>query len=101
MPKQPETLFKEKVLKDLKEIKNSWFFKVQSLSQSGLPDIIGLINGHFVAIELKTETGTLAKLQKHYLDKILKCGGVTAVATPSTWKGILRKITMLTNSPRR
>jgi hypothetical protein len=42
---------------------------------TGIPDIICCFRGHFVAFEVKTETGRLTKLQSVALEKINAAGG--------------------------
>jgi|SRR5690606_13666247 len=44
--------------------------------QKGVPDLIFCIMGLFVAIEVKTEVGTLTKLQSLTLKKIEKARGI-------------------------
>ena len=93
MAKQPETLFKERALKDLQRFNNAWFLKVQMLVARGIPDILACINGHFVAIELKRNKASKpTKLQSYVLQKIRKAGGLSYVAYPENWDGILEDI---------
>ena len=69
MPKKPETIFKEKVLEELRKMKNSYWIKIQQLSIRGVPDIIGVVNGRFVALELKKSHQEKAdKLQEYVLE---------------------------------
>lgn len=77
-----ETKFKEKILVRLREIPNSWVVKVQQVAIRGTPDILMCVNGHFVAIELKTDDGEADELQIYTLDRIRKAGGHTFVMTP-------------------
>lgn len=42
---------------------------------SGVPDFLCCINGHFVAIEAKAGKGTATALQLKNLDQIQRCGG--------------------------
>jgi hypothetical protein len=42
---------------------------------SGVPDFLCCINGHFVAIEAKAGKGVATMLQIKNLDAIQKCGG--------------------------
>ena len=42
---------------------------------SGVPDFLCCINGHFVAIEAKAGRGAATALQLKNLDAIQKCGG--------------------------
>ena len=41
----------------------------------GVSDILACINGHFVAIEVKTQKGKLSTYQLDFADKIKKSGG--------------------------
>lgn len=85
MAKQEETKFKEKVATKLKTLKNVWFVKVQQLSISGTPDYLMCLNGVFIALELKTDTGKVSKLQEYNLNKIAKCGGISIVLMPQNF----------------
>ena len=69
-----------KIIKDLNE--NGWFYKNYSgmgMGRAGIPDIIGCINGKFVAIEVKTEKGTLTLLQEKTILEIKSQGDGIAV----------------------
>lgn len=85
MPKKKETLFKEKVRKQLDALPRSWWVKTQMVSLRGIPDFLGCINGHFVAIELKIDGEEADPLQAWNLNKIIKAGGLGLEATPSGW----------------
>lgn len=66
-----------------------WFIKYWGggqFTKAGIPDILACINGHFVGIELKTETGRTTKLQEHHLAKINESGGTAFVLRPSGFK---------------
>lgn len=66
------------------ELNNCWLIKVQGGSNNpstGVPDILTCIKGRFVAIEVKTPTGKLTKIQQYQIDQINKSGGVAFVAT--------------------
>lgn len=57
---------------------NVYAFKVpqgQYTSRRGIPDLVFSIHGKFVAIEVKTKSGSLTKLQQFELDKINNVGG--------------------------
>lgn len=84
--KQPETKFKERVQKDLKTLPNCWFIKTQERGRRGVPDILICLKGQFIAIELKTDTGRLDKLQEITLSKINDAGGTAFPTTPSRWE---------------
>lgn len=91
MSKKPETLFKEKVLADLKKLKKIWFYKTNDVSRRGIPDIIACIRGKFVAIELKVDS-PVSELQEYNLNCISLAKGIAWVATPKNWEVILSAI---------
>jgi len=87
-----ESALQAYVMKRLKALPNTHFFKVADRFTSGISDIIGCVNGRFVAIELKVGYNKPTALQKAFLKLIEKAGGVSGVAY--TWgdvKDILRK----------
>lgn len=93
---QPETLFKIRVLNDLKKLRNTWAVKVQQMSIRGTPDILACINGLFVALELKKDgKSKTTRIQDYELGKIRKAGGVALLAYPGNWEetvGLLRRM---------
>lgn len=95
MPKNPETKFKNRIFPQLEAIPNSWWFVVQLVSLRGIPDIIGVINGRFVALELKVNYNKPTKLQMFVLDKIKRAGGYAEVVYPETWEEIKQELTTL------
>jgi VRR-NUC domain len=59
-----------------------YLFKVpqgQYTSRRGLPDLMACVNGKFMAIEVKTEIGSLTELQKFEIEKIRLSGGLSFV----------------------
>ena len=48
--------------------------------RAGIPDIIGCMDGHFIAIECKAGKGTTTALQDRELNAILKHGGTVFIA---------------------
>lgn len=48
--------------------------------KAGVADILGIIRGRFVAIEVKTKTGRLSKSQAKFLEEIQEHGGIAFVA---------------------
>jgi Holliday junction resolvase len=86
LAKQKETIFKERVLRELKKLPRAWVCKTQQVSKRGTPDILACINGRFCAIELKTETGKLSALQDYNLQAIAKSGGIAIVMTPNNFE---------------
>lgn len=56
-----------------------------AFTQSGTPDLLCCVNGHFVAIEVKAERGKPSELQLHNLKKIHEAGGYAILAYPKDW----------------
>ena len=94
MPKKSETYLKERVLRELQQL-GGWWVKVQQITISGTPDILGCYKGHFVALELKSEEGVISRLQNYNLRKIESSGGYAASVLPSTWEVVKHEIQML------
>ena len=82
MVKGPESLITAKIMTWLKKQPRCWCFKVHGnrFQISGLPDIIGLCDGHFFAIEVKQPDEVPTKLQQHFIDLIVSCGGTAFAA---------------------
>lgn len=57
-----------------------------SYSESGTPDILACVNGYFLAIEVKAQTGKPSELQLVKIDDIRKAGGFAYVVYPSGWE---------------
>lgn len=96
MPKKPETIFKEKVFKDLRLLRNSYFFKIQQMARVGDPDIVGTLNGHSIYLELKrSEKAKIDTLQVHNLHKAQAAGAYAFVAYPENWDKVYLFLKML------
>lgn len=90
MPKKPETLLKEKVLRDLKTIPNIYFVKIQQVTIHGTPDILACISGFFVAIEMKKDHKTEPEPRQIYdLEKVKNARGIALIVDPLNWPGHL------------
>lgn len=88
-----ESALQNYVMKRLKQLPNTHFFKVADRFTSGISDIIGVVNGKFIAIELKVGYNKPTKLQEMFITLITKAGGVGGVAY--TWgevKDIIKKV---------
>lgn len=92
--KQPETLFKEKVVRKLKAIPNIWWVKVQQVGLRGTPDLLICVNGFFVAWELKVPPNKVkpGTLQHLALTMIEKAGGYSAEVTPQNLDAHLSRL---------
>lgn len=76
----PEGRVKKQIMKYLKGFSNGKFWAIQDRFTAGIPDIIGVLGGRFVAIEVKAPGEKLRPLQAIVLDIIENCGGVAGVA---------------------
>ena len=87
MSQKPETIFRAKVRAKLDLIPNAWFESIQQKAIQGTPDLLGCINGRFVALELKSHAAAkVSALQELKLQKIASAGGVGFVVDPSNWE---------------
>lgn len=84
----PEKEFENKVKKYLDTLPKCWYFKFWAgpYSRSGIPDIIALISGKFVAIELKAPKGKPSELQKRNIRLINEAGGWGLILYPSQFE---------------
>jgi len=59
-----------------------WHFKVHGspMQMAGIPDIIAVVYGKAVFIEVKTATGVVSKIQDHVMTNIARAGAVVGVA---------------------
>jgi len=98
--KKAETRLKERCLTDLRKLPNSWWVKIQQVVIRGTPDILGVKDGIFVAIELKSDKNDVHdsrfKLQEYNLNCIGAAGGLVFVAHPENWDEVLAKIASVT-----
>lgn len=91
--------FENKLVKPfLKSLNKCWFFKVHGGSifqQAGIPDIVGVVNGKFIALELKAEKGTPSELQLRAIRLINAAGGYGKIVYPSNWQEIKEELRRL------
>jgi hypothetical protein len=84
----PEGKVKQKVVKLLKQEKVWYFFPANNgFGKSGIPDIIAIVNGEFIGIEVKSATGQPTELQKICGKQIEEAGG--------TWLIVRDDITLM------
>ena len=74
-----------------------WFVKTFSngVQRAGIPDIIACINGYFIGIELKAETGRPSELQLWNIEKIRDAHGIAMVLYPhqfAMFKDMVREL---------
>lgn len=94
-----EKQFEDRQVKPfLKNIDKCWFFKVHGGSMfqvAGIPDIIGVVNGRFIALELKADNGKPSPLQIRNIDLIANAGGYAKFVYPKNWEDIKRELKQL------
>lgn len=86
MAKKQETLFRQRVVKELRTLDNTVIFSIQQRAIRGSPDILLCCNSLFIALELKTDEGDVDPLQEKILNDVSKAKGVALVARPHNWK---------------
>jgi Holliday junction resolvase len=78
----PEGKVKRKVVEVLKKHEVWYFFPANNgFGKSGIPDIIAIVDGHFVGIEVKSATGMPTELQKICGRQIEEAGGTWLVVS--------------------
>lgn len=83
---QGETVFKKRVLRDLKKLGHRvYVLKTQERSRRGVPDLLICANGTFIAIELKVPGEEPTMLQSQRLRTIREAGGYAFWTDPIDW----------------
>lgn len=78
----PEGKVKRKVVEVLKKHEVWYFFPANNgFGKSGIPDIIAIVDGHFVGVEVKSATGKPTELQKICGKQIEDAGGTWLVVS--------------------
>ncbi len=90
MAQTPEGKVKARVTKVLREAGVYYFFPAtHGYGRSGVPDIVGCVNGMFLAIECKAGKGKLTALQANEIQSIRHAGGVAVVVNEENWDMVL------------
>jgi hypothetical protein len=90
---KPETIFRQKVDRKLKTIPLSWWESIQQRTIHGTPDKIGVVNGRFVALELKaTPTSKTTELQIKKIRDINKANGLGYIVHPGNVDEVIEDI---------
>ena len=81
MASTPESKVKASVRKLLDTLNIYHFMPpANGFGRAGIPDIVGCMDGHFIAIECKAGKGTTTALQDRELNAILNAGGTVFIA---------------------
>lgn len=92
----PEAKVKKKVTEILKAHGAYYFYPVTGgYGSSGVPDIIGCVNGRFFGIECKAGRGTTTALQDKNLQQIKDAGGVSLVVNENNVQEVEIVMTLL------
>ena len=82
MASTPESKVKASVRKLLDTLNIYHFMPpANGFGRAGIPDIVGCMDGHFIAIECKSGKGTTTALQDRELNAILNAGGTVFIAS--------------------
>lgn len=81
-----EKIFENQIKSYIKKI-GGWCYKTMgnAYTVNGVPDVLACINGHFIAIEVKSENGKPSPLQLAKISEIRNAGGIAHVVYPSGW----------------
>lgn len=94
----PEGLVKKHIVAELTQLKKEgnpiwWFFPVGGrFGKSGVPDITGVIDKRFFAIEVKAAGGKTTALQDKAIAEIISAGGKACVIAPHPCKTIKEQV---------
>lgn len=97
MAKQRESKLQIRIRKILRKEVGGWWFKVWggAFQQSGIPDIVGCVEGYFFAFEVKVpkgksnRKGEASEIQLSTIEDIQKDGGGVALVIYSPEEAVL------------
>lgn len=91
---EKEKNFENRIRAFFKTLPNEWHFKHWGggYAKAGIPDLIGCINGKFVAIEVKASDGKPSPLQIRTINKINNAGGYAIVAYPEQFDELKKNL---------
>ena len=80
----PEKRYENKI-KDFLTKENCWYVKffANRMTKEGIPDILACVNGYFVGIEVKADSGKPSDLQIRHCQLIREAGGFAVIVYPS------------------
>lgn len=89
----PEGKVKRKVVEVLKKHDVWYFFPANNgFGKSGIPDIIAIVDGHFVGVEVKSAVGKPTELQKICGKQIEQAGGTWMVVSDAVTLEVLEAV---------
>ena len=87
----------ENKIKKYVESEGGWEVKffANSMTRTGIPDLLCCVNGYFLAIEVKAENGHPSEIQQYVIGKIRDAGGVAVIVYPSAFDDLKNIIQLL------
>ena len=98
-----EAQFQKQLRNKLDKIDNCYYFVKEAKAIRGIPDIVGCLNGHFFAMEVKRSQSEARKntgrivLQKYTLQRIDKAHGIGYLVYPENIQEVLDDLLMRCN----
>lgn len=87
MAEKPETRFKNRIRPKLEALPNSYWVKIDQVSQRGVPDFMGCLRGQMVLMELKaSEKQKPTRIQEWHLQKAANAGALAFIVNPENWE---------------
>lgn len=102
MAQKPETVFRQRVDKKLKQIPNSWWESISQNSIIGTPDKIGCVAGRFIGLEFKKSANAKrGKIQEYKGKKINEAGGLHFFVYPENWEEVYMTLLNISQLPMK
>ena len=98
-----ESTYKRKLMAKLRQIPSSLWYSHQAGSIRGIADVIGIINGRFIALEIKRSKAEYSKqsprkaLQEKFLDNVNRAGGYGSFIYPENEEEVLLQLKQFHN----
>jgi Holliday junction resolvase len=101
MAATPESKVKKKVVEILKSEGAYYFYPVTGgFGRSGVPDIVGCVNGRFFGIECKAGTNKPTALQEAEMARIRHAGGKTLVVNEENTNHVKELVAWIKKQPQ-
>ena len=79
-----EKNFEMRIKRFLEDQEAYWVkYFANAYTKAGIPDLLCCVNGHFVAVEVKAQTGKASPLQIYNCNRIRQTKGIAVVLYPS------------------
>lgn len=82
-----EKNFEMRIKRFLEDQEAYWVkYFANAYTKAGIPDLLCCVNGHFVAVEVKAQTGKASPLQIYNCNKIRQANGFAFILYPSGYE---------------